>query len=190
MNSRKKYLIPILGATVVSLALLGGGMVYAQSDQPDGSRTTIIDRLVERFGLNKNDVQQVFDKERSDRQAEMQAKFVEQLDKLVSDGKITTEQKEAILAKKEEMQAAMQNNVGQRDPEEFKNLTQEERKAEAENRKAEMETQQKALEQWSKDNGIDVQYLRLLDGGFGPMGGHRGPNNGSDKPEFSPEKDS
>ena len=71
-------------------------------DNGRGPNDTIIQKLVAKFGLNEADVQAVFDEERAERQTEMQARFEERLTQAVTDGKITEEQKAAILAKRAE----------------------------------------------------------------------------------------
>lgn len=71
----------------------------------------------------------------------------ERLTKLVSEGKITEEQKSLILAKEEEMEAARQAQM-----ESETELTEEERKAA-------MEEEQAELRKWAEENGIDMQYL-------------------------------
>jgi len=162
MDWEKKFVLPVAMVMALGLALMGGAYVNAQSATSDSAHKTIIQRLVERFGLNESDVQAVFDADRADRQAEMQAKGEEQLTKLVTDGKITEAQKQLIIAKRSEIQT---DRKAEPQGDDDSTLTPEQRKSEMEANRAE-------LEAWAKDNGIDVKYLMM--GGFG-KGMHGGP---------------
>jgi len=166
MDWKKKFVLPAVMVMALGLALMGGVYVNAQSATSDSTHKTIVQRLVERFGLKESDVQSVFDQAQTDRQAEMQAKAEEQLTKLVTDGKITEAQKQLIVAKRAEMKAAQPTR-----PTQDSTLTPDQRKAE-------METNNTELETWAKANGIDVKYLMM--GGF-VRGGHGGPNGPDDE---------
>ena len=137
---------------------MGAGFLSTQSVFADDTnrQETLVTKIAEKFKLNKTDVQAVFDANRSERRASMEAKYEERLTQLVTDKKITEAQKSLLLAKHEELEAAhkaqMANNA---------NLTPEQRKAQR-------ETERKSLEEWAKANNVDIQYLF---GGFG-MGGH------------------
>jgi len=103
-GSAKKALI----VSVLAAGILVAGVTAVKADEDTSGYPPIVQRLVEKFGLNEADVKAVFDEERSARQAEMQARHEERLNQAVSDGKITEEQKQAILAKqgeREEMKA-------------------------------------------------------------------------------------
>lgn len=113
----KKYLIiPIIGLALLGFVTYSTTKAYAENGS--SGYPPIIQKLVERFGLNEEEVKAVFDEEKTKRQQEMKVRFEERLNQSVSEGKITQEQKEAIMAKKDEMKA----NRG-----EFKDLTPEER---------------------------------------------------------------
>ncbi len=151
----KKLLLTAVTVTVLGAGLFGMQTVSAQTATDPSA--TIVQKISEKFGLNKDEVQKVFDEERTARRVEMQAKMEERLNTLVSEGKITEAQKQLILAKHKELQAErgsmMQNKA---------NMTPEQRKET-------METKRTELEAWAKANGIDTQYLFLGQGmkGFG-----------------------
>lgn len=63
----------------------------------------VVDKLVERFNLNKDEVIGVFDEVRQEKQQQMLTAMGERLDEAVNDGVITTEQKQALLNKHQEM---------------------------------------------------------------------------------------
>ncbi len=147
---KKAILISML---VVGVLVLGTSVAKADEtkDYPP-----IIQKLVEKFGLNETEVKQVFDEQRTERKAEMQAKREEKLNQAVGEGVITEEQKQALLAKKEEVRV----NKG-----ELKDLSKEEREAQREANREEMQT-------WAEGQGIDLEALHQF------MGPKKGPGKG------------
>lgn len=174
---KNKAIIIALILTLAGMGIWGKTNVLAQNTTP-GPFSTLVQMIADKFNLNKNDVQQVFDQYKSDRQNSMQAQFEQKLDQAVKDGKITEEQKKLILAKHQELISQRQNQMQNRQnmtPEqrkaEMQNMqgkTQEERKTIGEAKKTKMETERKELEDWAKQNNIDPQYL------FGGRRGHFG----------------
>lgn len=145
---------------VAALALLGGvtlisvtALVQANSED---SYPPIIQKLVERFGLNEEEVKAVFNEAREERKVEMRARFGERFNEAVEIGDLTEEQKQLVLAKQEEIRAEREANR-----ESFQNMTWEERREV-------MEAQRAELESWAEENGIDLKYLF---GGLGKRGG-------------------
>lgn len=155
---------------IVSMALVISGLILlavagisqvsaqtteAQPPQQEMSRRggnwfdSLIQKLVEKFSLNKDEVQVVFDEVHEQKQAEMNQRFNEQLNEAVQQGELTEEQKNLIIQKKEEMQ---------KQREEEKDISKEELETLREQHRTEME-------QWAEDNGIDMKYLM---GGRGP----------------------
>lgn len=154
----------LLAGAVASLGFASvAGVSVASADTPTGTGgpTALIDKLTTKFNLNKDEVKAVFDEEYTARKAEMQKHNDERLSKLVTDGKITAEQKDKIIAKQAELKTAHEAERGS-----MEGKTHEERKAAMEAKRAE-------LEKWAKDNGIAVEYLRHV-GGNGHHGGPRG----------------
>lgn len=140
--------------TAALLAMMGV-TVYTTADAA-AEQTSLIDRIIAQFNLNKNDVQKVVDEERTQRRQAKQERMVANLDDAVAHGKITEEQKNLIRAKHEEVQKTRaQHMPGNRDA----------------NQAARAQERQ-AMEQWAKDNNIDTQYL-MMGNGMG-CGGERG----------------
>lgn len=108
----------------------------------------IVQKLADRFGLNVEDVEEVFDEERAERHAEMLQSFEDRLSEAVTNGKITEEQKQLILDKHEEMQAKMKELKSQ-------DLTREEMQEE-------MKTYHEELKAWADEQNIDLPLF-----GFG-----------------------
>lgn len=140
-----KILIPALLLIIGGLVFFNISYVYAQNTQEN--YPSIIQKLVEKFGLKESDVKAVFDQDRQERQAQMQAKFEEKLNQAVKDGKLTEDQKQLILAKHKELQARRATK-----PENWQNMTREQRQEFN-------QAQRKELEDWAKQNNIDLQYF-------------------------------
>lgn len=151
---KKKTIITAGVIAAFGLAILTSSAVYAQGNNQ--GMTTIVQRIAKKFNLNESDVQAVFDAERDERMAEMNKKFEDRLSSLVSSGKLTEDQKQKVLAKKKELEASRKSDF-----ENFKNMTDEERKAEIDKRRTE-------LESWAKENGIDLKNTLFFMG----MKGH------------------
>lgn len=117
--------------------------------------------IAQKFGLNQNQVQSVFDEfhqnQKQNMQQKMQDKQKSRLDQLVKDGKITSVQEQAII---DEL-AALKNKYS---TDNLKNLTIEERKTK-------FQGMQNELNSWAKSQGIDPT---LIMPGFGIGGFHRG----------------
>lgn len=158
---KKKIILP----TILALSVLVVGILATNVSAQDVSNyPPIVQKIAERFNLNVTEVQQVFDEERDERRADMYAHFAERFNDLVSEGKLTETQKEAILDKHEEMQNSM---------EELENLTPEERKLR-------MQTMHEEFKTWVEEQGIDLTLVGPFGRGFrhGFKSGYMmGPNN-------------
>ena len=138
----------LIGITTVTAVLLAWGAtsIYARG-WGGADNDTLIQRLVQKFGLKTEDVRSVFDTVRDERQAQMQQKLTDKLDALVKEGKLTEAQKQLIVAKHTELQTQRE-----KDKDTLKDLTPEERRAK-------MQAQRTDLETWAKQNNIDIQYV-------------------------------
>ena len=140
-----KKLIGITAVTAVFFAW-GATSIYAHG-WGGANDETLIQRLVQKFGLKTEDVRSVFDTVRDERQAQMQQKLIDKLDALVKEGKLTEAQKQLIVAKHTELQTQRE-----KDKDTLKDLTPEERRAK-------MQAQRTDLENWAQQNNIDIQYV-------------------------------
>jgi len=166
----KKNKIKITTATILAVVMVGLFTVsLAASAKADENSTylPIVEKLSEKFRLNKDEVQQVFEDDREERQADMYASLVEKLDDLVNSGQITQEQKDTLLAKHEEMHNKMMDL----------------RNSDSETRRDEMQKLHDEFDSWAKENGIDLKSLGIGMGFRGERGpeGPKGPWFG-DKP--------
>ena len=120
--------------TVVAFSLLGMAAVSVQARGGDGFHSSIIQKLAERFNLNAEEVEKVFEEARDEIRQKMQARFEERaggkMDKMFKFTPLTDEQKEALSTKREELREKC---------EELKDFSSEERRAKMEELKEEME---------------------------------------------------
>ena len=155
----KKIVSFIFILTLAGVVVFGAANTYAQSPTPSNPFQTIVQRIAQKFGLNEADVQSVFDEVRQEHQFQVQVKFEERLAQLVTQGEITETQKQLILAKHKELLEKKQQT-------DWQNMTYEQRRQAKESQRQEMEN-------WAKENGIDLQFIF---GGFHKfgwgMGGH------------------
>ena len=162
MKKSKKVIIPalVLGAIAVSGVI---GLSTASADEKEDGRTSIIQRIAQKFNLNEDEVKTVFEEHKTERQAEMKQKHEEHLNQLVSEGKLTEDQKNALIAKREEMREKYGKNK-----EDWKNMSKEEK---IEKKKA----WQEEMHNWAEENGIDLKELRPEGKGFGAQRKGHGP---------------
>jgi ABC-type phosphate transport system auxiliary subunit len=158
MQIDKKYFLPVVALTVLSGATVFGASVASAHGQVDGD--TLVEKLATKFHVKTEDVQAVFDENRAEHEANREKEREARLAQLVIDGKLTEDQKNALIAKHQEMEAKRDT---MRDS--LKDATPEERKTAMEQHRAEMD-------QWFKDQGIDRSILHPA--GDGRMDGGRG----------------
>ncbi len=155
----KKQLIAagIVAATGIA-GMSSVGVANAQANAPSNTQhpmNSLVEAIASKFNLTTDDVQQVFDEQRSQMQEERETAIKEKIAGLVGDGKLTREQADKINAKRAELQAEREANRSN-----GQSLSRSERKAKMEEHKTE-------LDAWLKSNNIDVTYAYLLMGAHG-----------------------
>jgi hypothetical protein len=161
MNAKKTVLVAAAAATVGLTGIGGLGVASAATDSSADPKSSLIDKLVSKFDLNKSEVEQVFEEQRTEKEAEMKQNIEDRLDEAVSEGKLTEAQKEAILDKLAELREEREA-----DREKVKDMTHEERHEH-------MQQKHEALKEWAEDNDIPEEYLpgavvkRHIGGGMG-----------------------
>jgi hypothetical protein len=156
--SKKKALLAsgLASASLASLILVGG-VAFAQTNQsPNGG---LAQSIASKFNLNKDDVQKVIDQQHQDMTKQ-------HLDKLVTNGKITQEQEDKIIAKLAEMKPKFDAAKS--------NSDETARKQAMDDLRAEMQ-------QWEKDNKIPKGVIGQLHGPRGPK-----PQNGKTPSNIQP----
>lgn len=100
---KTKQTLAIAGAigTIGLAGLTGLGIASAHAGNPQ--QGSLISKIAEKFGLNTDDVQAVFDENKAELEAEHQSQVSEHLQSAVDDGTITTEQKTLIEQKLQEL---------------------------------------------------------------------------------------
>lgn len=141
----KKLLIS--GAVITAIGLSAAIPTLAVSAESNASQGNLVDKIATQFHLNKDDVQKVFTENWQANQVKHKQAEKDHLATLVKDGKITQVQSDLISTKLAELQTEREANH-----DDMKSKTSAERKAFMDSKKAE-------LEQWAKDNGIDISLL-------------------------------
>ncbi len=135
----------MLASGIVGVATVGvlasGGFAYANTGQQ-----SLADNIATKFKLNKTEVQKVIDQDREQHEAD-------HLAKLVKDGKLTQAQADKLKVEEDAIHAKMEAARNETDP--------AKRKAARDAIKAEMD-------QWAKNNGIDLSTIRPGRGMHGP----------------------
>ena len=156
----------LIGGTTMAVALAsvaGVGVVSAQSDE--SASNSIVDKIAQKFNVNKADVQQVFDEDHAAREAEHKAELKTTLDQAVKDGKITADQETKLIAKLDEMHAAREK-------------ARTDTAISAADRHAAMEKERTDFEAWLKSNNIPTDLLPQHGKDRGGMGRHMGSHAG------------
>lgn len=140
---------------VLTLSLIGGIFAYGfnsvRAETSQSELSPMIQKLVEKFNLNKDDVSKFVTEQKTVNQQERQKEFEDKLAQLVKDKKLTESQKTALVAKHNEMKANRQN---------IKDTTREERQTK-------MKAEREAYEAWAKSQGIDLSLLKPMGRGLG-----------------------
>ncbi len=136
-------------APVVALALVGlgwTGLNYAKADDGNFGGSTLVEKIVEKFNLDKDEVESVVSELHTQRQQERQAAQDSKLDAAVSDGVITEDQKQELTEKRN----SFREQQGQA-----------------------RQTHRDEMRKWMSDNGIDSTKLQSYMGGENPKGRFR-----------------
>lgn len=154
----KKALIVAAAATTLAVTSVTGiGLAHAASatGQGNGSLSGLVEALATKFNLSQEQVQQVFDDQHKLAETERTVEVKSELAQLVTDGKLTQAQSDAILAKRAEVQAQHDGNRS--------SMSREERRTA-------MEKERTTLEAWAKNQGISTEYVNYVFGGRGKGG--------------------
>lgn len=156
MKQFKKPVLVAALAGLVGVSSLGVSQaVHAQSDH----HNTLVDKIAAKFNLNKDDVEKVFDENRAEHAAERKQEMEQELNQAVANGQITSQQKDEIVSKLEEVKSFFRS---------LKDKSPSERKTELKAKRIE-------LLKWAKDNHIPKRFIT-------PRGIHGEP--GSHRPDF------
>lgn len=146
----------VLGTAGLATVVFGASAIHAAGVTGTGEGS-LVQKIAQKFNLNQNEVQQVFDQSKQERAAAREAQFKTMLDKVVSAGTLTQNQENMILAKQQEVKSFMATLSGKSSQE----------------KKTAIQTEMQQVQQWAKSNGIPEDYLHL---GLNPR--HRGISHG------------
>ena len=158
----------VLTAALAGTAIFGVSLVHAQTDN-NNRFSGLVAAIAKKFNLDQTQVQAVVtdyqNTERTQMEQKRQQMETDKLTKLVTDGKITETQKQAIITEMAALKAKY-------NPSNFKDLT-------ADQRKTQMQTEKDEITAWAKANNIDKKYLMMgrgpgFDGGMGKHGDFQG----------------
>ena len=113
----KKLIIALGFAGLLGIGILG---VNAAKADDAGGYPPIIEKLVERFGLNEDEVKTFFDEERQERHQMMLQNKEERLDQAVADGVITDEQRQALAVQEHRIQQEVERENKRRAVQRFR----------------------------------------------------------------------
>ncbi len=144
--SAKSKFIAIVAISGLSLVGVGGVVSAASRNLDENPDSGLAQRLATKFNLNKDDVSSELSSYRQERDAaresEMKQKLEESLQKKVDEGKLTSEQKTALLSKLEELHKKHQE------------ARESGSEKSEEDRKTEREAERSELESWASEQGI------------------------------------
>ncbi len=154
MKTKQKFLLAGSSLIILGGALLSTTPVQAETAPVRANRpfSDVIGKLSERFNLNQNEVETVFNEVHQDRERVRLQDQETRLTQLVEEGTMTEEQKQSLIQKKAELglkPIRMMMN-GQ-----FDSQAQAEMTA----RREEMAAKHEELEKWAAENGIDPAVI-------------------------------
>lgn len=176
----KKNKIINLALVLGTVGLIGAAIPkHTYAETLSANPKSFLQYLIEKFNLNKTDVENAAKDFRNERQEERLKTVEEKLTQAVTDGKITEEQKTKILEKIKSWQDEKDTWFG---------LTREERMTKRSEHRAEMK-------KWAEENGIDLHsIIGFGDGmhegrGMRDGNGRGGMGRGSQRMGFGIEND-
>lgn len=105
---KKKYLIPVVAVAFVLMAL--GGAMAVGKQAFASNQSNMAGKLAEKLNVSEDQVSTAMDSIREERHAERTAEISTNLDKAVTDGVITAEQKQQILDQKTKLEQQRREN--------------------------------------------------------------------------------
>ncbi|HCC83433.1 TPA: hypothetical protein DEP96_01130 [Candidatus Uhrbacteria bacterium] len=170
-KTRKAIVTAAIVATLGASVFTAVSTTYAATVPSANANpiNNLVTTIADKFHLNKDEVQAVFDEQRQQIHADLEAKMSAHLDQAVTNGKLTQAQADAVTAKQAELDTFMksQKDVAPAD------------------RQAAMKTEMDSLKTWAKDNSIPAGFV--FRGELGHHGGkfnHHFPGKGPMAPHL------
>lgn len=150
---KSRIVMPVIALGIIAIAAMNS-VSFANAQDSDSNRETLVSRISSRFGLNESEVADTFNQYRSERGAErhekMHERLQERLDSEVQKGTLTQDQEFAIMAKHDELEGKYDD---------LYELSPEDRRE----ARADMHEE---LMAWAESNGISMDEFERFDGGF------------------------
>lgn len=138
-----KIIVPVAGLALVGAGLYGVSQVSAATTNKPSS---LVQEIADAFHLDKTKVQAVADKHKGEERQFHEAKFVDRLSRSVTDGKLTSAQKDAIVAERAKLEGEFKMALAK--------TSDVDRKA------ALQQIRQEGLD-WAEQNNIKAKWLRV-----------------------------
>lgn len=151
----KKLFVPVVAAATIAVGTLGLNAASAATTTTTYNFPPVVQQLVDKFNLPKDQVQQIIDQNRTQQQQKMQQRLQQKLNADVTAGKLTATQEQALLSELQNMQQQRQS---------LKGLS-------AADRKTKLQQMRQDFNSWAQQNGINLQNLGI---GRSLRGWHRG----------------
>ena len=149
MIIKKRRILPALAlAGLLAVSVPAVTTAYAAAEEERG--LPLVQKIAERFGLNEQEVEEVFTQYRAERGMVATARMEDKLEALVAEGTITQEQATLLLEKHAELRADREALL----------------LASPEEHRAYREAHRRELQEWAEAEGIDLSVL-------GPIGMQR-----------------
>lgn len=143
MKRNNKIIIgSVAAAMLLSVALIAPPTMAANSAQVNG----MVQAIANKFNLKPSEVQSVVDQYRASQQTKKQQNFQTALDKAVTAGKLTSAQRDLILAEETQVQAR---------------LTQIKAMTSQADRTTALKQLRTDVSDWAKQNGIDLKWVAI-----------------------------
>ncbi len=152
MNKKYLWYVAAPAVALVLTGAVGVATVAAATPAKTNPMSNLVAAIAQRFNLNQADVQKVFDDQKSQMRTQMEQTFTDNINQLVTEGKLTQDQANKILAKKAELESQEAA---------FKASLEGKTKAEVQ---AAIKAQMDSLKQWATQNNIPLQYLKFAAG--------------------------
>ena len=151
--TRKQLMVATVVASVGTLGIIG--LASAAGNTKPAS---LAQELAQKFNLKQSDVQMVIDQHKGEAQTYHEQQYEQRLAQAVTDGKLTTAQRDEILAKHKVLMSFVATLKGKTPAE----------------RKTAIQEQRTDIENWEKNNNIPAGYLGGVGHGFGHRFGDEG----------------
>jgi len=158
----KKVALSAAAVTTLAGATYGVSQLDTVSAQGglEAGQDSLVQRLVERFNLDETEVREFFTEHREERQEQRHQRAQERLDEAVENGTLTTDQRDALEEKHQEMQDLREANK-----DEWRELSADEKHELREQHHEQMEA-------WAEENGIELSLFKFGQKGGQPGGRH------------------